>query len=64
MANQIIRDELRERKVYQWELAKALGISEATMVRKLRTELSDEETIKLLGKIDEIALEKAGLLKF
>ena len=64
MANQIIRDEPRERKVYQWELAKAVGISEATMVRKLRTELSDEETIKLLGKIDEIALEKAGLLKF
>lgn len=34
------------------------------MVRKLRTELSDEETTKLLGIIDEIALEKAGLLKF
>lgn len=64
MANQIIRGELRERKVYQWELAKALGISEAAMVRKMRIELSDEETIKLLGKIDEIALEKAGLLKF
>ncbi|MDE6726886.1 MAG: hypothetical protein K2J80_02970 [Oscillospiraceae bacterium] len=64
MANQIIRDELRERKVYQWELAKALGISEATMVRKMRTELSDGETTMLLGMINEIALKKAGLLKF
>lgn len=62
MANQIIRNELRERKVYQWELAKALGISEATMVRKMRTEISDEETTDLLALIDMIALEKLGLI--
>ena len=62
MANQIIRDELRERKVYQWELAKALGISEATMVRKMRTEMSEEETTELLALIDMIALEKLGLI--
>ena len=62
MANQIIRDELRERKVFQWELAKALGISEATMVRKMRTEISDEETTELLALIDTIALEKLGLI--
>lgn len=62
MANQIIRDELRERKVYQWELAKALGISEATMVRKMRTEMSEEETTELLALIDMIAFEKLGLI--
>lgn len=62
MANQIIRDELHERKVYQWELAKALGISEATMVRKMRTKISDEETTELLALIDTIALEKLGLI--
>ena len=62
MANQIIRDELRERKVFQWELAKALGISEATMVRKMRTEINDEETTELLALIDMIALEKLGLI--
>ena len=62
MTNQIIRDELRERRVYQWELAKALGISEATMVRKMRTEISAEETTELLAMIDTIALEKLGLI--
>ena len=62
MTNQIIRDELRERKVYQWEPAKALGISEATMVRKMRTEISDKETTELLALIDMIALEKLGLI--
>lgn len=63
MANQIIRDVLREQKVYQWELAKALGISEATMVRKMRTEMSDEETMELLALIDSIVLDKKGIIK-
>ena len=63
MANQIIRDELREQKVYQWELAKALGISEATMVRKMRTEMSDEETMELLALIDSIVLDRKGIIK-
>ena len=63
MANQIIRDELREQKVYQWELAKALGISESTMVRKMRTEMSDEETMELLALIDSIVLDRKGIIK-
>lgn len=63
MANQIIRDELREQKVYQWELAKALGISESTMVRKMRTEMSDEETTELLALIDSIVLDRKGIVK-
>ena len=63
MANQIIRDELREQKVYQWELAKALGISESTMVRKMRTEMSDEETKELLALIDSIVLDRKGIVK-
>lgn len=63
MANQIIRDELREQKVYQWELAKALGISESTMVRKMRTEMSDEETMELLALIDSIVFDRKGIVK-
>lgn len=63
MANQIIRNELREQKVYRWELAKALGISESTMVRKMRTKMSDEETTGLLALIDSIVLDKKGIIK-
>lgn len=63
MANQIIRDELREQEVYQWELAKALGISESTMVRKMRTEMSDEETMELLALIDSIVFDRKGIIK-
>ena len=63
MANQIIRDELREQNVYQWELAKALGIFESTMVRKMRIEMSEEETRELLALIDSIAFDKMGVIK-
>lgn len=51
------------KKVYQWELAKALGISEATMVRKMRIEMSDEETTELFALIDSIVLDKKGIIK-
>lgn len=63
MANQIIHDEFREQKVFQWELARALGISESTMVRKMRTEMSSEETRELLALIDSIVLDKKGIIK-
>ena len=63
MTNQITRDEFREQKVYQWELAKVLGISESTMVRKMRIEMSDEEIRELLALIDSIALDKMGIIK-
>lgn len=63
MANQIIRDELREQKVFQWELAKALGISESTMVRKMRTEMGNEETMELLALIDSIVFDRKGIIK-
>lgn len=58
MTNEIIREELKEKKVYQWELASALGISEQTMVRKMRFEMSDDEQMKLLALISEIAMDK------
>lgn len=58
MTNEIIREELKEKKVYQWELASALGISEQTMVRKMRFEMPDDEQMKLLALISEIAMDK------
>ncbi|MCM1166611.1 MAG: hypothetical protein NC299_14760 [Lachnospiraceae bacterium] len=60
MANQIIRDELRGQKVFQWELAKALGISEATMLCKMQTKLSNEERLekKIEGTHTRCGFEK------
>lgn len=58
MANEIIREELKEKKVYQWELAHALGISEQTMVRRMRFEMDEDEQWRLLALINEIAMHK------
>ena len=40
------------------ELAAALGISEQTMVRRLRFELDEDHQLEMLMKIEEIAKRK------
>ena len=55
--NQDIRAIIRRADVKQWEVAKALGISEATFIRWLRGELSEEKRtmiIKAIGKVREV----------
>ena len=63
MANKIIRDELKARGVRHWELAAALGISEQTLVRWLRFELSEDRQLDMLMKIEEIAKRKERSLE-
>ena len=48
MKNYEIKVELMKRGMKQYELASLLGISEWTLSRKLRTELSDEEKQRIL----------------
>lgn len=57
-ANEIIREELKDKKVFQWELAHELGFSEQTMVRKMRFEMDTLEQSEMLEAIEEIALRK------
>ena len=63
MANKIIRDELKTRGVRHWELAAALGVSEQTLVRWLRFELSEDRQLDMLMKIEEIAKRKERSLE-
>lgn len=58
MENLEIRSKLKEKNVFQWQVAKNMGISEMTLVRKLREELTEEEKQKILSVIDKIAVEK------
>lgn len=53
-ANQNIRFSLKENNVPQWMLADKMGISEFTLVRKFRKELSEEEQNKILNIIKEL----------
>ena len=63
MANLIIREELKARGVRHWELAHELGVSEQTLVRWLRFELSEERQLDMLMKIEEVAKRKERSLE-
>lgn len=57
MNNIEIRKTMKERRLFNYELAEALGISEFTLSRKLRKELPQEEKDKILQIIDQLAKE-------
>ena len=48
MNNLEIRQAMRERRMFNYELAELLGISEFTLSRKLRKELPLEEKERIL----------------
>lgn len=50
-ANLELRQELSKRRMYQYELAELLGITEEGLSRKLRKELSKEDKEKIMGVI-------------
>ena len=52
--NTDIRDCMRSAGVRQWEVAGQLGVSENTLVRKLRYPLDPEERKRVLEAIREI----------
>ena len=55
--NETIREAARSKGVRMWRIAEALGINEAVFSRKLRHELPDKETKKILAIIERIAEE-------
>lgn len=59
MCNAEIRETAKKSGVFLYELADKLSISEPTMTRLLRKELSEGKKQELLGSIAEIAEEKS-----
>ena len=49
--NERVRTELKKNGMYQWQLAKRLGVSEPTFTRMMREELPDEEQDRLVSII-------------
>lgn len=47
MHNRDIRQALKNSGIKHWQAAAAMGISEATMVRRLRQELPEEEKARI-----------------
>ena len=60
MRNTEVKNKLKESKIFQWELAERMGISEMTLVRKLRKELSNEEKQKIFLIINELTTKNSS----
>ena len=54
MCNKDIKQLLKSKGIYQWQLAEKLGTSEYSFSRKMRKELPKEEKEKRLYKLNEI----------
>ena len=57
MANQEIRMAAKASSIPLWRIAERLSISEPTMTRRLRRELSAEEKARILAIIQSLAKE-------
>ena len=58
MNNSDVRTAAKSAGVFLYEVAVAMGISEPTMTRKLRFELSDNEKKPIFDAIERIRTEK------
>lgn len=55
MYNLEIRTAIRKARLYGYEVAAALGMSETSFSRMLRKELADEDKERVLAVIDRLA---------
>jgi predicted XRE-type DNA-binding protein len=55
MANQDIRRYAKQNGVKLWQVAKVMGVSEPTMTRLLRQELSESKKTEFIRIINELA---------
>ena len=55
MANEIIKETAKSRRVKLWEIAETLGINDGNFSRLLRRNLSPEQTSRILSIIDELS---------
>ena len=58
MRNNTIREQAKSNGVKFWEIAEAMGVSEATVTRMLRRELPGAEQRKILDIVADIARGK------
>lgn len=53
-----VRKLAKESGVFLWQIAEKLGINDGNFSRKLRKPLSDADTAKILGIIDQLKAEQ------
>jgi len=49
-----VREKIRKKHLYQYQVAAKLGVSEMTLIRWMRTELSADKKQQILNAITEL----------
>ena len=62
MKNYEVREKMRLKRVFCYEVAEAMRMSESAFSRKLRKELSREEKDKILDIIQRLAQTEPGVI--
>ena len=60
MANEDLRKLMKDERIHQWEVAEKIGVSEVTLCRKMRRDLSLEDRLKFQSAILKIQAERKG----
>jgi predicted XRE-type DNA-binding protein len=58
MTNEYIRKSLRINDIRQWQVAEVVGVSEGTLCRWMRRELSESQRAKVMSAITTIIDER------
>lgn len=54
MTNKEIRELMKKEKIYLWQVAEVLVIHETTLIKRFRTEMSDDHKNQILTAIEVI----------
>ena len=55
--NQEIKTAIRKAGLYQWQVAQACGVTEFTLIRWLRSELTEDRRKTIFSAIEALARE-------
>ena len=58
MSNKEIRAIMKQEKIFIWQIAEVLSLHETTMIKRFRTEMTDEQKQQVLSAIEEIKSER------
>ena len=60
MANEDVKNLIKKRRLFQYEVAEVMGISEGYLATILRKPLSEEQKQKVLEAITKLSEEQSG----
>ncbi len=61
MRNSEIRDYIRDRKIYFWQVAECLGINDSSFSRMLWYEIPEEMKTRIKTITDKLAIEQEAV---